>query len=61
MRTAGGGEWAGRASLGEGWAKRRPEELTAKEFVEVARLIFGERGGGVDGDEGSKLPGKVWR
>mmetsp|Transcript_19373 Transcript_19373/g.33239 ORF Transcript_19373/g.33239 Transcript_19373/m.33239 type:complete len:454 (+) Transcript_19373:142-1503(+) len=41
------------------WAKKRPEELTAGQFVEITRMLYGPADG-VDGGE-SQLGNKVWR
>ncbi|KAL9184462.1 hypothetical protein ACHAXT_002548 [Thalassiosira profunda] len=41
------------------WAKKRPEELTPGQFVEITRMLFGPHD--EDGWEDSPLDNKVWR
>ncbi|KAL7551512.1 hypothetical protein ACHAWF_018183 [Thalassiosira exigua] len=41
------------------WAKKRPEELTPGQFVELTRMLYGPRDG--TGWEERKLGTKVWR
>jgi hypothetical protein len=48
------------------WSTRRPEELTAGQFVELTRMLYGPAAIDVDEDEvdigvRSQLGNKVWR
>jgi len=56
-RKIEGNEFALGQALPADWAKRRPEEFTAAEFVELTRLIFG----GLSTDTSDTLAKKVWR
>jgi len=47
--------------LEEGWASRRPEELSPGQFVEVTRLLYGSQEGKKENWESMKLGNKVWR
>ena len=51
-----GDEFALAQQLPSDWVKKRPEELTAGQFVEITRLLYGT----ADGEE-SPLGKKVWR
>jgi 16S rRNA (adenine1518-N6/adenine1519-N6)-dimethyltransferase len=42
--------------LPEDWGSKRPEQLTPAQFVEITRLLYGERT-----DDGGELGRKVWR
>lgn len=45
--------------LPQDWAKKRPEELTSGQFVELTRLLYGPKDGVVDSSK--TLGRKVWR
>ena len=51
-----GDEFAMAQQLPSDWVKKRPEELTPGQFVEITRLLYG-----TDGAEESPLGRKVWR
>lgn len=54
-----GDEFASMQELPHDWAKMRPEELTAGQFVEMTRMLYGPAD---DGEEaGGELGNKVWR
>ena len=50
-----GDEFAKTQELPTNWSSKRPEELTPGQFIELTRLLFGEKS--VDADLGNK----VWR
>ena len=50
-----GDEFALAQQLPSDWLKKRPEELTAGQFVEITRLLYGTEA------EESLLGKKVWR
>lgn len=54
-----GDEFAQRQELPLDWAKKRPEELTSGQFVEITRLLYGPSGR--EDWEDSQLGNKVWR
>ena len=54
-----GDEFAMNQELPSDWAKKRPEELTAGQFVEITRMLYGPFDG--EGWETSPLRRKVWR
>mmetsp|Transcript_28178 Transcript_28178/g.58558 ORF Transcript_28178/g.58558 Transcript_28178/m.58558 type:complete len:498 (+) Transcript_28178:125-1618(+) len=56
-----GEEFAMGQILEEGWASRRPEELSPGQFVEVTRLLYGSQEGKKENWESMKLGNKVWR
>ena len=49
-----GDEFALSQALPEDWGSKRPEELTPGQFVEVTRLLYGNR-------QSEELGRKVWR
>ena len=55
----GGDEFARRQELPLDWTKKRPEELTSGQFVEITRLLYGPSDG--EDWEDSQLGNKVWR
>eukprot|EP00584_Thalassiosira_punctigera_P000114 CAMPEP_0172533024 /NCGR_PEP_ID=MMETSP1067-20121228/5864_1 /TAXON_ID=265564 ORGANISM="Thalassiosira punctigera, Strain Tpunct2005C2" /NCGR_SAMPLE_ID=MMETSP1067 /ASSEMBLY_ACC=CAM_ASM_000444 /LENGTH=461 /DNA_ID=CAMNT_0013317609 /DNA_START=71 /DNA_END=1456 /DNA_ORIENTATION=+ len=57
---AAGDEFALAQALPDDWAKKRPEELTPGQFVEITRMLYGpsDSKGGVNE---SQLSNKVWR
>ena len=55
-----GDEFAMKQELpADDWAKKRPEELSPGQFVEITRMLYGPRDGA--GWEESGLDNKVWR
>lgn len=54
-----GDEFAATQELARDWASKRPEELSPGQFVELTRLLFGPKDGGVD--QSVPLGNKVWR
>lgn len=54
-----GDEFAAKQQLPDNWATKRPEELTAGQFVELTRIFFGPAAG--PEDENQSLGEKVWR
>mmetsp|Transcript_35520 Transcript_35520/g.85707 ORF Transcript_35520/g.85707 Transcript_35520/m.85707 type:complete len:466 (+) Transcript_35520:161-1558(+) len=57
-----GDKFASEQELPEDWAKKRPEELTSGQFVELTRMLYGPRDEeGEQGWEESELGNKVWR
>lgn len=54
-----GDEFALSQELPGDWAKKRPEELSAGQFVEITRMLYGPSEGGEDVE--SQLGKKVWR
>ena len=54
-----GDDFALKQQLPIDWAKKRPEELTPGQFVEITRMLFGPKE--EDNWEDSKLKDKVWR
>ena len=49
-----GDEFALNQALPEDWGSKRPEELTPGQFVEITRLLYGNR-------QSDELGRKVWR
>jgi 16S rRNA A1518/A1519 N6-dimethyltransferase RsmA/KsgA/DIM1 with predicted DNA glycosylase/AP lyase activity len=49
-----GDEFALNQALPEDWSSKRPEELTPGQFIEITRLLFGNR-------QSEELGRKVWR
>ncbi|VEU37586.1 unnamed protein product [Pseudo-nitzschia multistriata] len=61
-----GDAFANAQELPDDWMRKRPEELTPGQFVEVTRLMYGDAGGSAGGDDGEAPSGdalgrKVWR
>jgi len=56
---ASGDEFALKQELPLDWAKKRPEELTSGQFVEITRMLYGPKED-VNWEE-SELKNKVWR
>ena len=54
-----GDDFASKQQLPIDWAKKRPEELTPGQFVEITRMLFGPKED--DNWEEIKLKEKVWR
>jgi len=54
-----GDKFALSQKLPDDWAKKRPEELTPGQFVEITRMLYGPNDG--DGGGESQLNNKVWR
>jgi len=57
---ASGDEFALKQELPDDWAKKRPEELTSGQFVEITRMLYGPKDVDVKWEE-SVLNEKVWR
>ena len=55
-----GDKFALAQQLPDDWAKKRPEELTPGQFVEITRMLYGPENV-EDGEEESMLKNKVWR
>lgn len=55
-----GDEFARSQELPDDWAKRRPEEFTPGQFVELTRLLFGPKNGRME-DPPTPFRNKVWR
>ncbi|KAL7528297.1 hypothetical protein ACHAXR_002369 [Thalassiosira sp. AJA248-18] len=54
-----GDKFALAQELPSDWMKKRPEELTSGQFVEITRMLYGPRDG--EGWEEGRLDNKVWR
>ena len=55
-----GDEFALKQELPDDWAKKRPEELTSGQFVEITRMLYGPKEEDVKWEE-NVLQDKIWR